>query len=142
MTSSETAKDKRAANEYESPARAEQGIEGESLDTRVALHPFFAGMQAAHLKLLTTCAMPAHFRQGQTILREGEFANAFYLIESGTATLESGAGLGEPVLIDKSSRRFDRLVVALPALRLAFHRACGGAGLVALLLRHDPARTL
>ena len=45
--------------------------------------------------------MAAHFRQGQTILREGEFADSFYLIESGAVMLESGAGLGDPVVIDK-----------------------------------------
>jgi CRP-like cAMP-binding protein len=50
--------------------------------------------------LLTDCAIAVHFKKGQTILREGDFANRFYLIESGRVVLESGEGLGEPVMVD------------------------------------------
>ena len=56
---------------------------------RVALHPFLAGMSQTHLTPLTDCAIPVHFKKGETILREGEFANRFYLIESGKVALES-----------------------------------------------------
>ena len=62
----------------------------ESIATRVALHPFLAGMNRTHLALLTDCAMAVRFKPGQVILREGEIANRFYLIESGKAVLESG----------------------------------------------------
>jgi len=72
----------------------------EPLATRVALHPFLAGMNQAHVALLTDCAMAAHFKKGEVILRQGEFANRFYLIESGSVALESGADLDEPVLVD------------------------------------------
>ncbi len=72
----------------------------ESLASRVTLHPFFIGMSRAHLALLASCASSTHFRMGQPILREGEVANHFYLIESGTAVIESGAGLGDPVVIE------------------------------------------
>jgi CRP/FNR family transcriptional regulator, cyclic AMP receptor protein len=75
-------------------------IESESMVTRVALHPFLAGMNRIQLGLLTDCAMPVHFKKGQTIFREGEMANRFYLIESGKVVLESGDGLGKPVLIE------------------------------------------
>ncbi len=64
------------------------------------LHPFLAGMNRAQLALLTDCAMATHFKKGQTILREGEFANRFYLIESGKVVLESGYGFGDPVMIE------------------------------------------
>ena len=70
-------------------------IETEPLAARVTLHPFLAGMNRAQLALLTDCAMATHFKKGQTILREGEFANRFYLIESGKVVLESGAGLAD-----------------------------------------------
>lgn len=66
----------------------------------VTLHPFLAGMTPAHLELLTDCAIPVHFKKGQTILREGELANRFYLIESGKIVLESGEGFGEPVIVE------------------------------------------
>ena len=75
-------------------------IKAEPLSTRVTLHPFLAGMNRAQLAMLTDCAMAAHFKTGQTILREGEFANRFYLIESGKVALESGADFGEPVVIE------------------------------------------
>lgn len=67
----------------------------EPLTTRVALHPFLAGMNHTQLTLLTDCAVARHFNTNQTILREGEFANGFYLIETGKVALGSEAGSGE-----------------------------------------------
>ena len=74
--------------------------ERESLSARIALHPFLAGMHHVQLALLTDCAMVTRFQKGQTILREGEFANRFYLIETGKVILESGEGFGDPVIIE------------------------------------------
>jgi CRP-like cAMP-binding protein len=68
--------------------------------TRVALHPFFAGMNRSQLNLLTDCAMAVNFTPGELIFREGELANRFYLIESGKVTLESSGRSGDPVIID------------------------------------------
>ena len=75
----------------------------EPMATRVALHPFFIGMNQHELAMLTDCAMAVHFEPGQMILREGEFANRFYVIETGKVVLESDAGLGEPVVIETIS---------------------------------------
>ena len=72
----------------------------EPMAKRVALHPFLAGMNRTHLALLTDCAIAAHFEKGQTILRKGEFAKGFYLIESGEVVIESGEESGEPVVVD------------------------------------------
>jgi CRP/FNR family transcriptional regulator, cyclic AMP receptor protein len=72
----------------------------ESMATRVAFHPFLAGMNRTQLALLTDCAIAAHFAPGQIILREGEMANRFYLIESGKVVLESGEDFGEPVIVE------------------------------------------
>ena len=74
-------------------------IQVEPLATRVVLHPFLAGMNRTQLALLTDCAVARHFNTGQTILREGEFANGFYLIETGKVALESEAGFGESILV-------------------------------------------
>lgn len=74
-------------------------VQTEPLATRVALHPFLAGMNRVQLALLTDCAMATHFEKGQTVLREGEFANRFYLIETGKVVLKSVAGAGEPAVI-------------------------------------------
>ena len=73
--------------------------EPEPLATRVELHPFLAGMNHAQLTLLTDCAMAAHFQKGDVLLRQGEFANRFYLIESGSVALESRADRDEPAVI-------------------------------------------
>lgn len=69
----------------------------ESLGTRVALHPFLAGMNRTQLRLLTDCVATKEFTTGQTILRQREFANGFYLIESGRVALESEVGPGESI---------------------------------------------
>ena len=53
--------------------------------------------------MLADCAIATHFEKGQTILRKGEFAKGFYLIESGEVVLESGEESGEPVVVDTIS---------------------------------------
>jgi len=72
----------------------------EPMRTRVALHPFLAGMNRSQVALLTDCAMAVHFEKGQIIFREGEMANRFYLIETGKVVLESSERFGNPVIID------------------------------------------
>ena len=57
-------------------------------------------MNRTQLALLTDCAMAAHFETGQTILREGEFANRCYLIETGKVVVESGGSVGEALVIE------------------------------------------
>jgi CRP/FNR family transcriptional regulator, cyclic AMP receptor protein len=79
-------------------------VQTESIATRVGLHPFLAGMNRAQLALLTDCAMVTHFKKGETILHEGEFANRFYLIETGEVVLESSAGASEPLILERIGR--------------------------------------
>jgi CRP-like cAMP-binding protein len=74
-------------------------IQIEPLATRVALHPFLAGMNHRQLALLTDCAVARRFNANQIILREGEFANGFYLVETGKVALESQTGFGESIPI-------------------------------------------
>jgi len=75
-------------------------IETEPIATRVTFHPFLAGLKREQLALLTDCAMATNSKKGQTIFREGEMANRFYLIETGRVVLESSEGLGNQVIID------------------------------------------
>src|SRR6478609_5844890 len=84
-------------------AKANYEILVEPLATRVALHPFLAGMNRIHLTLLTDCAVSRRFNTGQTILRASDFANGFYLIETGKVVLESETGLGESIAIQTLS---------------------------------------
>lgn len=72
----------------------------EPITTRVALHPFLAGMNRKDLALLSDCAMEVHFAPGQLIFREGDLANRFYLIESGRVVLEANGPGPTPDVID------------------------------------------
>src|SRR5262245_222781 len=67
----------------EAQTKMTRQIEIEPIATRVALHPFLAGMNRVQLALLNDCAMATNFKKKQTIFREGEMANRFYLIETG-----------------------------------------------------------
>ena len=87
--------------ETQTGTKTERKIEPEPMAERVALHPFLAGMSRNHLALLTDCAIPVRFKKGQVVLQEGDFANRFYLIESGKVVLESGVELGQAVVIEE-----------------------------------------
>ena len=71
------------------------------IEQRLAAHPFLKDMSPHHLELLALCAVPTEFDAGQIILREGEPASGFYLIETGSVVLEAKAEDGTPVIIDK-----------------------------------------
>ena len=60
-------------------------------------------MSRHHLELLALCAMPTEFDAGQIIFLEGDPANGFYLIETGTVVLEGKTSDGQPVVIDTVS---------------------------------------
>jgi len=70
------------------------------LENRLAAHPFLKGMTRHHLELLALCAMPTEFDPGQVILREGDPAAGFYLLESGTVVLEGKREDGRTVIVD------------------------------------------
>lgn len=72
----------------------------EAMATRIALHPFLAGMNRTQLTLLIDCAISIRFEPGDVILREGDRADRFFLIETGKVVLESGVEHGAPVVVD------------------------------------------
>jgi CRP-like cAMP-binding protein len=72
----------------------------EAMTNRVALHPFLAGMNRTQQVLLTDCAISIRFQPGEIILRAGDRADRFYLIETGKVVLETGTDLGKPVVVD------------------------------------------
>jgi CRP/FNR family cyclic AMP-dependent transcriptional regulator len=80
--------------------KGEVEMTAESIAENAMHHPFLQGFSREQLTLLTDCALPAHFRAGEVIFREGEEANRFYLITSGKVVLESGVEYGEPVVIE------------------------------------------
>ena len=69
--------------------------------SRVGSHPFFAGMQPQHIKVLTECAMAKNFLTGDYLFRQGDFANRFYLIERGAVALEALDSEGNAVAIEE-----------------------------------------
>jgi CRP/FNR family cyclic AMP-dependent transcriptional regulator len=72
----------------------------EPLEVRVAMHPFLCGMNRHHIKLLADCAMAKTFKNGDFLFREGEFANRFYLIETGNVSVEATDRSGRSVTIE------------------------------------------
>ncbi|HEV2097143.1 MAG TPA: cyclic nucleotide-binding domain-containing protein [Chthoniobacterales bacterium] len=72
----------------------------DDLDADVAAHPFLLGLNEHHVRLLADCSVRVHFERDQTLFREGETANRFYLIERGEVVLESASGGDEQIVID------------------------------------------
>ncbi len=62
-------------------------------------HPFFAGMDERLLEILEGCARNVRFEGGETIFREGEEANQFFLIRSGKVALQLFADRRGPLTI-------------------------------------------
>ncbi len=55
-------------------------------------HPLFEGLSDRHREILGKRAMRAKFRAGEKIIETGETANCFYLLLSGTVTLQTPGG--------------------------------------------------
>jgi len=54
-------------------------------------HPFLHGMDERQVQVLLQSATEEQFHAGQIIFREGDPANRFYLIESGSVAVEAAA---------------------------------------------------
>jgi CRP/FNR family cyclic AMP-dependent transcriptional regulator len=61
----------------------------ETVESVIAEHPFLAGLTSDQLRTLAKSAMRVRFEAGQSIFREGDPANRFYLIERGKVLLEA-----------------------------------------------------
>jgi CRP-like cAMP-binding protein len=71
-----------------------------AIDALIAEVPAFAGMQAEHLELIAGCATNVQFERDEYIFREGEEANAFYVVRHGSLALEIFVPARQPVLIE------------------------------------------
>jgi CRP/FNR family cyclic AMP-dependent transcriptional regulator len=60
-----------------------------TITDRIAEHPFFCAMSPRNIARAAAGAVERVFAPGDIILREGEPANRFYLIESGGVALEA-----------------------------------------------------
>lgn len=59
-----------------------------SLEPILARHPFFADLGQAYLEIIAGCAKNVTFRRGETIFREGQPADWFYLIREGRVAID------------------------------------------------------
>jgi len=63
----------------------------EGMDRIVGEHPFFAGLGAETIALIAGCTRSVVFDAGNTIFREGDPADEFFLIRHGHVALELSA---------------------------------------------------
>lgn len=71
----------------------------ETLDELLAQHPFFQGLSPEDRQFLAGCASNVHFDAGQYLFREGEAAERFYAIRSGTVVVEIQVPERGPVMV-------------------------------------------
>jgi len=72
----------------------------ETLERIITEHSFFAGLDQAVLNLVAGCASNVRFAAGTYIFKEGDEANAFYLIREGKVALEIYAPQHKPIIVD------------------------------------------
>jgi CRP-like cAMP-binding protein len=70
------------------------------LDDLLAGVPLLAGLVRAELELLAGCARNVHFDAGEQIFREGEPADAFWVIRHGRVALEAHVPARGPLTIE------------------------------------------
>ena len=70
------------------------------LEEMLADVPFLDGMGSDRLALLAGCASNVHFDAGEVIFREGEPADAFYVVRHGTVALETPRARARPVMVE------------------------------------------
>jgi CRP-like cAMP-binding protein len=61
----------------------------ESLERILSEHPFVKDLEPEHIKLIVGCASNIVFKRGEFLFREGEEANAFYIIRTGKVIIET-----------------------------------------------------
>ena len=71
-----------------------------SLESVLADVPLFDGLDPGKLALLAGCAGNVHFAAGEHLFREGEPADAFYVVRHGSVALETFVPARGPVLIE------------------------------------------
>lgn len=70
-----------------------------SLEDLLMDHPFFQGLGAAHIQRIAGCARDIQFEAGETIFREGQEANHFYVIRQGRVALDIFGSHRGPITI-------------------------------------------
>ncbi|MGP0566262.1 MULTISPECIES: cyclic nucleotide-binding domain-containing protein [unclassified Nitrospina] len=71
-----------------------------TLESILAEHPFFAGLQDKYMKLVIGCASNVRFESGEFLFREGAAADHFYIIRHGRVALEMAPPNKPPMIVD------------------------------------------
>jgi CRP/FNR family transcriptional regulator, cyclic AMP receptor protein len=110
----------------------------QTLQPVLAKHPFFAGLPARYLELITKCATNVRYAADAYLFREGEPAMRFWIIRAGAValeihapeqgtlaieTIEDGEVLGWSWLFPPYRWHFDARAVR-PVRAVAFDGAC------------------
>jgi len=61
----------------------------QSLESLLAGHRFFEGLDRRYISLIAGCGTNVHFEAGQYVFHEGEPADRFYVIRQGKVALET-----------------------------------------------------
>jgi CRP-like cAMP-binding protein len=108
------------------------------LDEILAQVPFFEGMAADEIALIAGCGRNVHFDAGETIFRQGDAADTFFVVRHGTVavgsfvpprgelvieTLEAGDLLGWSWLFPPYRSHFDARALS-PVRATQFDGAC------------------
>jgi len=72
----------------------------QTIEELLSGHPFFAGLDADAMRLMSGCASNVHFAAGEFIFAEGEEASHFYVIRHGRVALEIHSPARGPLVID------------------------------------------
>ncbi len=72
----------------------------QTIEQLLAELPVFAGLPAEHLQLIAGCAGTMHARAGEELFRDGDAADAFYVVRHGAIALEAHAPTGPPLVIE------------------------------------------
>jgi CRP-like cAMP-binding protein len=71
-----------------------------SLESVLADVAFLEGLDPGQIGLLAGCAGNVHFAAGESLFREGEPADAFYIVRQGSVALETFVPTRGPVVIE------------------------------------------
>ena len=62
-------------------------------------HPFFKELPEDKIELISGCGQNVHFRKGETVFREGETADSFFLVRKGMISLEIDGAERGPISV-------------------------------------------
>ena len=71
------------------------------VESLLAEHPFTKNMNIAYLEKIAGCASQLDLMGGKYVFRQGESAQEFYLILSGSVEIELFSAIGGPVVLEK-----------------------------------------